>query len=119
MKTHGWRVMIVRDADTFMQDQLKVFMAYRDSNGIATVNPLVINFNHPVEPAEVTPVELPEPTVIPTELAEELFEQLGYYLLGVGEPLREIMRLRAELKIANSRVDALIKGFGQLGGKDG
>lgn len=115
---NGWKVQVQQDADSFVRDRLTVYMAYRDDEGIRFVKPINWDLGDQlVKPEEVHSRNvLPmEPTYMPKELAERLFENLGYHLLGVGEPLREIQRLRAELSKANSRVDRLIEGIGRLG----
>lgn len=115
---NGWRVMATVDADTFLRDHVKLFMAYKDENGISAVAPLVLEMTVPVpDTTDVTQISIP-PTSIPRELAEQIFTQLGYLLLGVSDPIVEIQRLRRELIRANERVDNLINGIGRLGGKN-
>lgn len=110
---NGWRVLSVQDSSTFLRDQIKLFMAYKDDKGLSAVAPLVLELGEPIP--DHTLAEDIAPTVIPYELAEQLFTQLGHILLGVTDSFTEITRLRRELNVANHRIDNLINGIGRLG----
>lgn len=114
-----WRVHVESDY-RFAFDQLQVVIAKRDDNGdMAYIKPLSFE----VDPVFVVPtgvfVGLPEQitTLMPRELAEAIFDEMGKYLLHTDHPFREIQRLRRELDYANRRVDSLIAGIGRMGGE--
>lgn len=111
---NGWRVMASSDGDNFMRDEIKLYIAYRDDDGIRAVKPIVLELDDGASDSTATS-DLP-PSVIPMELAEAIFEALGYQLLGISEPYNEIARLKRELKQERERVDKLISGIGRLGG---
>lgn len=114
--SYGWRVMVEHDNTTFVRDQLRLFIVYGDPEGnMRVLNPVKFELGE-VLPDNATNEDVPEPSTIPRELAELLFEKMGQHLLGVDNPIREIQRLRAELGQANRRLDKLIDGIGRLGG---
>ena len=116
----GWRVHVLQDESTFLRDQLKIFMAFRDEEGIRMVMPVAFELGELVSNSAIAADPLPvEPTVMPRELAEQLFSQLGYALLQVAEPYEEIKRLRRELAETKGMLSSLISGIGRLGGKHG
>lgn len=110
----GWRVRVVVDDSTFLKDQIKLFMAYKDDDGFRAVSPLVLDLAEYFPTTTDVPIE---PTVIPRELAEQIYSQLGFVLVGVSEPFEEIRRLRSELAEARRMLGNLINGIGRLGGK--
>ena len=110
-----WRVMVTQDETTFLRDQLKVFMVRKDEDGYRMVMPLEFVLGGPISDLETT--DEVKPSVIPRELAELLFEQLGYVLLGVADPIREIRRLRRDAEEKAKMLNSLIDSIGRLGGK--
>jgi hypothetical protein len=111
-----WRVLIVQDEMTFLRDQLKIFMARKDSDGQRMVMPLDFVLGEPI--SDLSTIQLGkdiQPTVIPRELAELLYAQLGYTLLNVDDPLKEIRRLRHENAETKKMLTSLIESIGRLG----
>lgn len=111
----GWRVMITRDGDSFLRDELSIFMGYHDDeNDLRMVKPINFELGDRFPTDVVPPPGVAEPTRIPTELAEALFEALAYTLTGTADVHKENERLKAELHKANSRVDSLIAAVRKL-----
>jgi len=115
---NGWRVLAVQDDSTFLRDQIKLFMAYKGEDGTSAVQPLVLEMHEPVPDAVMTPSEI-APTIIPRELAEQIFTQLAWVLTGVSDPYATITQLRRDLNAANLRVDGLIDAMRKVGGRHG
>lgn len=111
----GWRVLVVQDDSTFMRDELKLFMAYRDERGFSAVMPLALEMAEPI-PEGILDTEI-KPTIIPRELAEQIFTRLSYVLTGVADPHTEITRLRRELQNSQRNLTDLITALGRLGVK--
>lgn len=109
----GWRVRAVEDDTTFLRDEIKLFMAYKDDDGFRAVSPILLELTECLPADTVVP-----PTTIPRELAEQIYNQLGHMLTGVSEPFDEIQRLRRELNESRKMLSNLINGIGRLGGKN-
>lgn len=103
-----WRLMVQRDARSFMLDELHLFIGYKDADGFRFVEPLEIKLTE-VQPLDGR--ELPGPTRVPMELAELLMNHLAYVLLGKGDIVAEVHRLRKERDTANQRLDQLLMGL--------
>lgn len=117
MNGDGWRVMVDRNMGSFARDELNIYIAHRDHNGIRLLKPVEFELSEYLP--EDAGYEYPYgPTAIKTELAEILATQLTYHLLGIEDPVKEIQRLRAELGQANRRIEKLIDGIGRLGGNN-
>jgi len=112
----GWRVMATQDDSTFLLDQIKLFMAYTDDQGFRAVLPLTLEMTEPI-PDGVTDRQV-SATIIPRELAEQLYTQLAYVLLGVSDPVAEIVRLRRDLNASQKNLTDLITAIGKIGGKE-
>lgn len=111
----GWRVKIVTDEMSFLRDEIKLFMAYTDDNGVRMVAPLEFVLEaHTPKGVEVGTAAA---TMLPRELAEELFGALSYALTAVADPHHEIMRLKRELTETKKMLGDLISGIGRLGGQ--
>lgn len=113
----GWRVR-VEHSYRFAYDELLLFIVKRDMEETRPLKPIVFELGDAIPEIPSSQDEQLQPTQISRELAEQLFEQLGYHLLGVAEPLREIHRLRRELEETKKRLDKLIDGIGRMGGNN-
>lgn len=114
----GWRVMVERNMGAFVRDELNLYIAHRDHNGIRILKPVEFELSEYLP--EDAGYEYPHgPTAIKTELAEVLATQLTYNLLGVEDSVREIQRLRSELSRTRNQLEKLIDGIGRLGGNHG
>jgi len=112
-----WRVRVSRDgAGSFMRDELSIFIGCAGPNGAHYALPIEIKLSEAF-PIDTSVVPEFEPTRLPVELAEVLFEALTFTLTGVADPVREIAQLRRQLSDANKRLDNLIAGIGRMGGK--
>ena len=110
-----WKVYSELD---FMKDRIKIHIIDRRSDGVAVVQPVQVILQDTPSDVELTSMGLPEPAVaLPMELARALFSSLAPFLVGVPDAdlVREIERLRSELRKANYRLDKLISGIGRLG----
>lgn len=106
----GWRVMSQQGATGFVRDEIELYIAHNSEEGYKAAEPISITLSAPIDIAAGDAADI-KPSIIPKELAERLFESLGYTLLGISEPYREIKRLNRELVQERARVDALIKGI--------
>lgn len=110
---YGWRVLVEHDFN-FAKDQLKLYVAFSNEQGMRMLKPLSFQLGDYVE---VTVPDVPnEPTFIPRELAEQIYAKLGYLFIGTNDSLHEINRLQTELNKANIRLEKLIDGIGRMGG---
>lgn len=116
MTNYGWRTMVDREGSSFFRDEVRVFIAHRVPDGLQVAEPLTLKLSDPI-PLEASEVPSMEPTILPRELAEALLNTLGHVLLGHGDMVSEICRLRHALATSERRVDQLIAGIGRLGGK--
>lgn len=119
MQVNQWRVHISHDgAGSFMRDELSIFIGCMSPDGAHYVQPLEVKLSEAF-PNGTTVIPEFEPTRLPVELVEALFDALTYTLTGVADPVREIALLRRQLAEANKRVDNLISGIGRLGSEKG
>lgn len=110
-----WRVM-AQHGNRFALDEVELFIVDKRDDGNHIANLMLGVDDEALDPMVAT--DLSPSMVMPRELAETIYEALGAVLTGVTEPAQEIHRLRAQLKVAEARVDKLIDGIGRMGGHE-
>lgn len=116
---NGWRGFArYGDPEDFIKDQVVVFLAKKNDNGIQFVKPIQVELNDVTEPSTVSNYQTSPSLTIDNELANVIFECLANVLLQ-GESIdlvSENRRLKSELTKAEFRLDNLIKGIGNMKG---
>lgn len=109
-----WRVQVTNHY-SFALDQVHLVIGRVQDGMLYPIKPIEFEFLPGIPMGTSFDGELPV-TVISRELAEQLVHRISFCLLGVDDPVNEIIKLRGELARTHRQLENLIDGIGRIGG---
>lgn len=108
----SWRAVVQCDLADFHLDRVRILLAENRDGKQCMALPVEMAMGPPADPMVVSDTPVEPFLTLPEEAATALFNALARHFVGTDN----VDRLRRELQAERARVDALIAGFGRVGG---